>query len=50
MLDGLLRIAGADLPARRQSFSPVPPAALVNDPIELYDATADPEGSTIISE
>ena len=30
--------------------SPVPLAALVNDAIELYDATADAEESTIISE
>jgi len=49
-LDRLLQIAGAGSPARGQSFSPVPLAALVNDAIELYDAAADAEGSTIISE
>jgi signal transduction histidine kinase len=50
MLDRLLQIAEAESGARRQSFSPVPLAAVLSDVVELYDATAEEEGITLISE
>jgi signal transduction histidine kinase len=50
MLDRLLQIAEAESGARRQSFAPVPLAAVVNDVVELYDATAEVEGITLVSE
>src|SRR5215470_3780973 len=50
MLDRLLQIAEAESGARRQSFAPVPLVAVVNDVVELYDATAEAEGITLVSE
>jgi signal transduction histidine kinase len=50
MLDRLLQIAEAESGARRESFTPVPLAAVVSDVVELYDATAEAEGITLVSE
>jgi signal transduction histidine kinase len=50
MLDRLLQIAEAESGARRQSFAPVPLVAAVNDVVELYDATAEAEGITLMRE
>src|SRR5712671_34927 len=50
MLDRLLQIAEAESGAHRQSFVPVPLAAVVSDVVELYDATAEAQGITLISE
>jgi signal transduction histidine kinase len=50
MLDRLLQIAEAESGARRQSFAPVPLAAVLSDVVELYDATAEAEGITLTSE
>jgi len=50
MLDRLLQIAEAESGARRQSFAPVPLVAVVNDVVELYDATAEAEGITLVRE
>jgi len=50
MLDRVLQIAEAESGAHRQSFTPVPLAAVVSDVVELYDATAEAEGITLISE
>src|SRR6516165_10734654 len=50
MLDRLLQIAEAESGARRQSFSPVPLASVVRDVVELYDATAEAEGITLVTE
>jgi signal transduction histidine kinase len=49
MLDRLLQIAEAESGAHRQSFAPVPLAAVVADVVELYDATAEAEGITLVS-
>jgi signal transduction histidine kinase len=50
MLDRLLQIAEAESGTRRQSFAPVPLASVLNDVVELYDATAEAEGITLVSE
>jgi len=50
MLDRLLQIAEAESGARRQSFAPVPLAFVLSDIVELYDATAEAEGITLVSE
>jgi signal transduction histidine kinase len=50
MLDRLLQIAEAESGARRQSFAPVPLASVLNDVVELYDATAEAEGIALVSE
>jgi signal transduction histidine kinase len=50
MLDRLLQIAEAESGARRQSFAPVSLSAVVRDVVELYDATAEAEGITLVTE
>ncbi|HEX4617927.1 MAG TPA: HAMP domain-containing sensor histidine kinase [Stellaceae bacterium] len=50
MLDRLLQIAEAESGAHRQYFAPVSLAAVVSDVVELYDATAEAEGITLVSE
>jgi signal transduction histidine kinase len=50
MLDRLLQIAEAESGAHRQSFVPVPLAAVVSDVVELYDATAEVQGITLVNE
>jgi signal transduction histidine kinase len=50
MLDKLLQIAEAESGARRQSFTPVPLASVIGDVVELYDATAEAEGITLVTE
>ena len=50
MLDKLLQIAEAESGARRQSFTPVRLAAVLSDVVELYDATAEAEGITLLNE
>jgi signal transduction histidine kinase len=50
MLDRLLQIAEAESGARRQSFALVSLGAVVNDVVELYDAAAEDEGITLVSE
>ena len=50
MLDKLLQIAEAESGARRQSFTSVPLASVLSDVVELYDATAEAEGITLVSE
>jgi signal transduction histidine kinase len=45
-----LQIAEAESGARRQSFALVPLASVLNDVVELYDATAEAEGITLASE
>src|SRR5215469_14510117 len=49
MLDRLLQIAEAESGARRQSFAPVPLASVLSDVVELYDASAEAEGITLVS-
>jgi signal transduction histidine kinase len=50
MLDKLLQIAEAESGARRQSFTLVPLGTVVSDVVELYDATAEAEGITLVTE
>jgi signal transduction histidine kinase len=50
MLDKLLQIAEAESGARRQSFTPVSLASVLSDVVELYDATAEAEGITLVNE
>jgi signal transduction histidine kinase len=50
MLDRLLQIAEAESGARRQSFAAVPLASVLSDVVELYDATAEVERITLISD
>jgi len=50
MLDKLLQIAEAESGARRQSFTPVRLALVLGDVVELYDATAEAEGITLVNE
>ena len=50
MLDRLLQIAEAEAGARRASFTPVPLGSVINDVVELSDATAEAEGITLVSE
>ena len=50
MLDRLLQIAEAEAGARRASFTPVPLGSVISDVVELYDATAEAEGITLVSE
>src|SRR5215471_12175143 len=49
MLDRLLQIAEAESGARRQSFAPVPLASVLGNVVELYDASAEAEGITLVS-
>ena len=50
MLDRLLQIAEAESGARRQSFTLVPLGSVISDVVELYDATAEAEGITLVTE
>jgi signal transduction histidine kinase len=50
MLDKLLQIAEAESGARRQSFTPVALASVISDVVELYDATAEAAGITLVTE
>src|SRR4029077_10164073 len=50
MLDRLLQIAEAESGARRQCFTLVPLGTVVSDVVELYDATAEAEGITLVTE
>jgi signal transduction histidine kinase len=50
MLDRLLQIAEAEAGARRASFMLVPLGSVISDVVELYDATAEAEGITLVSE
>src|ERR1700739_601601 len=50
VLDPLVQIAEAESGAHRQSFAPVSLAVVVKDVVELYDATAEAEGITLVSE
>ena len=50
LLDRLLQIAEAESGARRQSFAPVSLGAVVIDVVELYDAAAEDERITLVSE
>ena len=50
MLDRLLQIAEAESGARRQSFALVSLGSVISDVVELYDATAEEEGITLVSE
>jgi signal transduction histidine kinase len=50
MLDRLLQIAEAESGARRQSFSLVRLGTVVADAVELYDAAAEAEGTTLVNE
>jgi signal transduction histidine kinase len=50
MLDRLLQIAEAESGARRQSFTLVPLGSVISDVVELYDATAEAEGITFVTE
>ena len=50
MLDKLLQIAEAESGARRQSFTLVTLGSVIGDVVELYDATAEDEGITLVSE
>ena len=50
VLDKLLQIAEAESGARRQSFTPVRLALVLGDVVELYDATAEAEGITLVNE
>jgi signal transduction histidine kinase len=50
MLDKLLQIAEAESGARRQSFTPVRLACVLSDVAELYDATAEAEGISLLNE
>jgi signal transduction histidine kinase len=45
-----LQIAEAESGARRQSFTPVSLASVLSAVVELYDATAEAEGITLVSE
>ncbi len=50
MLDRLMQIAEAEAGARRASFTLVPLGSVISDVVELYDATAEAEGITLVSE
>ena len=50
LLDRLLQIAEAESGARRQSFTLVPLGSVISDVVELYDATAEAEGITLVTE
>ena len=50
MLDTLLQIAEAESGARRQSFTLVRLSQVVSDVVELYDASAEEAGMTLVSE
>jgi signal transduction histidine kinase len=50
MLDTLLQIAEAESGARRLSFIRIPLASVVGDVVELYDAIAEAEGITLVTE
>jgi signal transduction histidine kinase len=49
MLEKLLQIAEAESGARRQSFAPVTLASVISGAVELYDAAAEAEGITLVS-
>src|SRR3984893_7039200 len=50
MLDRLLQIAEAEAGAQRASFTLVPLGSVISDVVELYDATAEAQGITLVSE
>jgi signal transduction histidine kinase len=50
MLDRLLQIAEAEAGAQRASFTLVPLGSVISDVVELYDATVEAEGITLVSE
>ena len=50
MLERLLQIAEAESGAHRQSFTLVPLTTVIRDAVELYDAKAEDEGVTLVSE
>ncbi len=50
VFDRLLQIAEAESGARRQSFAPVTLSPIVRDVVELYDATAEARGITLLAE
>src|SRR5215471_9218262 len=50
LLDKLLQIAEAESGARRQSFAAVSLASIIRDAVELYDATAEDQGITLVSD
>jgi signal transduction histidine kinase len=50
LLEKLLQIAEAESGARRQSFAPVTLASVISDAVELYDATAEAAGITLVGE
>jgi signal transduction histidine kinase len=50
MLERLLQIAEAESGAHRQSFAAVSLASVLNDVVELYDATAEAAGITLVSQ
>jgi signal transduction histidine kinase len=50
MLEKLLQIAEAESGARRQSFAPVTLASVISSAVELYDAAAEAEGITLVSD
>jgi signal transduction histidine kinase len=50
LLDRLLQIAEAESGARRQNFTPVSVGSVLGDVVELYDAAAEAEGITLLSE
>lgn len=49
MLEKLLQIAEAESGARRQYFAPVDLASVISGAVELYDAAAEAEGITLLS-
>jgi signal transduction histidine kinase len=50
MLEKLLQIAEAESGTRRQSFAPVTLATVISSAVELYDATAEEEGITLVGD
>jgi signal transduction histidine kinase len=50
MLEKLLQIAEAESGTRRQSFTPVPLASVISDAVELYDAAAEAEAITLLTD
>src|SRR5215472_12362832 len=50
MLDRVLQIAEEESGARRHSFAPVSLASVLSDVVELYDASAEAEGITLVNE
>ena len=48
MLDRILQIAEAESGSRSEYFMPVTIASVISDVVELYDATAEAEGITLV--